>query len=599
MHNPELIYNELIEKYTAQLRNQKRQLGLISVLRLLSFVSVFLSLFLITRISSEAGILTSLLLLVCFFILVKRYNLLARKKDHATSLVLINSEEKDVLKHQYSKFNGGDEFINPEHPYAPDLDIFGTGSLFQYLNRTVTLRGKQLLANRLSFPDRDVSLILRKQAAISEISAMLSNRQHFLATGRLASETQDDMQNILDWMQEKNRYYGNFFYHLLCIILPVATLIVLTAAFFHEGFLSYLIYLFIIQLLIVALHLRFNNLVYEKLGKKLNIFRKYAALFHVIEKDEYRSELIINIQNKLKSNGNSASESVKRLSSIISAFDNRLNLLAGIMLNGVFLWDIQCVLRFEKWKTENRDKIPQWFDALGEYDAICSLANYAFNHPEFVFPEPVSDVILDFKLTGHPLIPDDTRIDNDIRLNGKGEFIIITGANMAGKSTFLRTIGVNLLLAMTGAPVCAQSARFSPVEIFSSMRTSDSLQKNESYFYAELKRLNELLGQLEKGKKLFILLDEILKGTNSADKQRGSRAVLDKIIRLNGSGLIATHDLDLAELEKKYPDNLKNKCFEIEIDGDKIYFDYKLYEGITKKMNALLLMKQMGIINKY
>jgi len=211
-------------------------------------------------------------------------------------------------------------------------------------------------------------------------------------------------------------------------------------------------------------------------------------------------------------------------------------------------------------------------------------------------PDP--DVILDFKKAGHPLIPSATRVDNDIGLKGQGEFVIITGANMAGKSTFLRTVGVNLLLGMAGAPLCAQSARFSPVEIFSSMRTSDSLQKNESYFYAELKRLSELLEKLEKGNTLFIVLDEILKGTNSADKQKGSRIVLEKIIRLNGAGLIATHDLDLAELEKEYPDNLRNKCFEIEMDGDKIHFDYRLYDGITKKMNALLLMKQMGIINE-
>jgi DNA mismatch repair ATPase MutS len=326
--------------------------------------------------------------------------------------------------------------------------------------------------------------------------------------------------------------------------------------------------------------------------------KKYGELFRYIEQEVYHSELAASIKNRLKSDRYGARERINRLALIVSAFDNRLNILAGVILNGLFLWDIQCVLRLEKWKTEYKDKVSGWFNALGEYDALCSLANFAFNHPEFVFPEPDIEVILDFKQTGHPLIPPDTRVDNDMQINRQGEFVIITGANMAGKSTFLRTVTVNLLLGMAGAPVCAQNAKFSPVEIFSSMRTSDSLQKNESCFYTELKRLNELFEQLEKGNRLFIVLDEILKGTNSADKQKGSRAVLEKIIRLNGSGLIATHDLDLAELEKKYPDNLKNKCFEIEIDGDKIQFDYKLCDGITKKMNALLLMQQMGIISE-
>ena len=598
MQNPETIYEARIEKFRARLKIQKRRLSLISVLRLLSFIIAFLSLFLLTRVSVEAGIYTSLLTLVFFFVLIKRYNLLTRKKAHTENLVQINSEEKAVLKHIYNQFDGGDEFLSTDHPFTPDLDVFGTGSLFQYLNRTITLKGKQILADWLSFPCKNVSLILKKQAAVNELATMTDNRQNFRATGKLISETSSDMQNILGWLQGKNRYYGNIYYHMLCYFLPAATLILLMATVINNGFATYLVYLFIVQLLIVGLHLRFNNNVHEILGKKLKIFRKYAALFNYIEQENYKSELLINIQNKLKSDGYTAREKVNRLSSIISAFDNRLNLLAGVILNGLFLWDIQCMLRLERWKKESKDKVKQWFDALGEYDTICSLANYAFNHPDFIFPVPDSNVIFDFKQAGHPLIPGETRVDNDVKLNGQGEFIIITGANMAGKSTFLRTVCVNLLLGMIGAPVCAQGARFNPVDIFSSMRTSDSLQKNESYFYAELKRLSELIEQLENGNKLLIVLDEILKGTNSADKQKGSRAVLEKIIRLNGAGLIATHDLDLAELEKKYPDNLRNKCFEIEIDGDKIHFDYKLYDGITKKMNALLLMQQMGIINE-
>ena len=597
MQNPESIYKERIEKYSAQSGKLIKQLGLISFLRLLSFIIALVSLIFLTKVSPAAGICTLFFFLVCFFLLVKRYQVLSRKNTHTKNLLQVNSEELSSLKHIYNQFDGGAEFINPSHPFTPDLDIFGAGSVFQYLNRTTTLKGKQILADWLSFPCRDISIILRTQEAVRELATMTDNRQNFRATGKMNQETTSEMQHILEWLQEKNRYYRNIYYQIICYALPVLTLILLTANIIHHGFAVYVVYLFIMQLLFVAMHLRYNNKVHGKMGKKLELFKKYGELFRYIEQEKYQSERISGIQHQLKSDVQGARDRIKRLSSIISAFDNRLNILAGVILNGFLLWDIQCVMRLEKWKEKNKDKVIRWFSALGEYDALCSLSNFAFNHPEFVFPEPDTGIILDFKQTGHPLIPSDSRIDNDIQISRLGEFVIITGANMAGKSTFLRTVSVNLILGMAGAPVCARDARFCPVEIFSSMRTSDSLQKNESYFYAELKRLSELFEKLEKGKKLFIVLDEILKGTNSADKQKGSRVVLEKIIKLNGAGLIATHDLDLAGLEKKYPDNLKNKCFEIELDGDKIQFDYKLYDGITKRMNALLLMQQMGIIS--
>ena len=577
MRNSESFYKERIEKYSAQSGKLTKQLGLISFFRLLSFVIALVSLIFLIKISPGAGICGSLFFLVCFFTLVKRYHILSRKNAHTKNLLQVNSEELSSLKHIYSQFDGGAEFINPAHPFTPDLDIFGAGSVFQYLNRTTTLRGKQMLADWLSYPCRDIPLILRTQVAVRELATMTDNRQNFRATGKMNQETISEMQDILEWLQEKNRYFGNSFFHILCYALPVLTLLLLTATIVHNAFSAYLIYLFILQLLFIAMYLRHNNKVHGKMGKKLELFRKYGKLLRYIEQENYQSELVSGIQHQLKSDDKGARDEIIRLSSIVSAFDNRLNLLAGVVLNGLLLWDIQCVLRLEKWKEKNKDNVVRWFNALGEYDALCSLSNFAFNHPEYIFPEPDTGIILDFKQTGHPLIPSGSRINNDIQLSCPGEFVIITGANMAGKSTFLRTVSVNFILGMAGAPVCAREARFSPVEIFSSMRTSDSLQKNESYFYAELKRLGELFEQLETGKKLFIVLDEILKGTNSADKQKGSRAVLEKIIKLNGAGLIATHDLDLAGLEKKYPDNLKNKCFEIELDGDKIQFDYKLY----------------------
>jgi len=198
---------------------------------------------------------------------------------------------------------------------------------------------------------------------------------------------------------------------------------------------------------------------------------------------------------------------------------------------------------------------------------------------------------------GHPLIFKEKRVNTNFEVQKAGEIDIITGANMAGKSTFLRTVGVNLILALNGFPVCASKFQFQLLEIYTGMRTADSLKENESYFYAELKRLKRIIEKLKQGKLTFLLLDEILKGTNSVDKAKGSRKFVDNLIKLKATGIVATHDLSLCEMEKEYPDNIENKCFEVEIDHNKIEFDYKLRSGITKNMNASLLMQQMGIFS--
>lgn len=598
MEHPRDIFEGRITKYTSLKEKQKRRLDLISVLRLISFLVVIVSIFFITKLSVVAGIFSASIFLVYFFMNVKWYHLVERKRNHTSNLIAINKAELGALNYDYQQFDNGAEFIDRDHPYTFDLDIFGPGSIFQYLNRTVTLNGKKMLSHWLSFPENESNVILRLQDAVKELIPKLDSRQNFMASGQLIRESASELKDIDEWLDEKNRYYGKLSYTIISYAVPLITLLIMFLTIFQSGWFQFLIMLFLGQLLIISFHLKTNNRVHAKIGQKLDIFRKYVDLLSYIEQEEHVSDMLKEIKDKIVTKDNPAGRSISRLSKIIAAFDNRLNIIAGVILNGVLLWDIQCMMRLEKWKTKNRNRVAQWLDALGIYDALCSLANYAFLNPGFVFPEPDSSVLLDFKLTGHPLIAPDERVDNNIGISGKGEFIIITGANMAGKSTFLRTVTINLILAMMGAPVCAKYAKFRPVKIFSSMRTSDSLQKNESYFYAELKRLKELLDLLKNGNDLFIVLDEILKGTNSADKQKGSRVVLGEIIKLRGSGLIATHDLDLAELEKEYPDNIRNKCFEVEIKGDNIYFDYILYDGITKKMNALLLMKQMGILNE-
>jgi len=317
----------------------------------------------------------------------------------------------------------------------------------------------------------------------------------------------------------------------------------------------------------------------------------------LIENEPFESPLIGKIKEDIKVNRQSAVRALKELSKIIRAFDSRLNIIVGFVLNGLLLWDLHCIQKLDKWKADYRQLFPGWLDLLGQTDAFISLGNYSYNNPEFVFPFIADDKTpLQATHLGHPLIAGGIRVCNDFILQSKGRICIISGANMAGKSTFLRSVAVNMILALAGAPVCATGMRFTPVRLFTSMRTTDSLTSNESYFYAELKRLRQLEQKIISGEDILFVLDEILKGTNSEDKSLGSRLFLIKIINLGGTGLIATHDTSLGSMETEHPDVIINKCIEVEIDGEMIRFDYKLRDGIASKKNAVLLMKQMGII---
>jgi DNA mismatch repair ATPase MutS len=333
------------------------------------------------------------------------------------------------------------------------------------------------------------------------------------------------------------------------------------------------------------------------LSRKYYFLSSLEELFKVFDNEIFKSSTLNEIKLNISKGEVSAAVSVNKLSRLIQAFDSRLNLLAALILNGLLLWDYHSVYRLEKWKSDYKNLFPVWLEMLGQIDAFISLGNYAGNDPDFVYPV-ISDRNIVFSATelGHQLIDESKRVCNDFILERSGSVCIISGANMAGKSTFLRTIAVNFILGMTGAPVCAKEMNFIPSKLFTSMRTTDSLSNNESYFYAELKRLKKLKSRIENGEPVLFILDEILKGTNSADKSLGSKLFLKRLIELGATGLIATHDTSLGEMENDHPGVVINKCFEIEIDGETIKFDYKLQNGITYKMNAAFLMKQMGIL---
>ncbi len=592
------FYRNKLDQLEEIKKLEKRRLKLFAFTRLILFALVVLAIFIIVPKSISAGLSIVITCLVLFLITVKAYNSQNEKYKHTQALITVNTNEINAIGRDYSVFESGDNFIDHEHPYSYDMDLFGTGSLYQYLNRTVTFKGKELLASLLSKETLESEIIVSRQKAVNELSSMIDLLQNFRAAGSFHKDELSDVELLKEWINKPVQYLSNKFMIFIAWAFPVVLCICIVPAFFLPVFRSISILLFLTNLLIIGTKLTLNSREHGLISKHLKTLKKYAVLFSIIEKGTYKGQKLNVLYDILISGSNSASKSILSLSQIISAFDNRLNILAAIFLEGILLWDIQCMLRLEKWRKQKGIYFEEWMDKLAEFDAYASLATFAFNHPSYIYPEISLTAILETKNIGHFLIPSGQRICNDFEIAKKGEFIIITGANMAGKSTFLRTIATNLVMAMAGAPVCAERLTFKPMIIFSSMRTSDSLNKNESYFYAELKRLKEMLDRLKKGDDLFIILDEILKGTNSVDKQKGSRSALKQIIKYKGTGIIATHDLSLAGIESEFPGQVKNLCFEIEIDNTHISFDYRLRKGITTKMNASLLMQQMGILEE-
>ncbi len=590
-HHPEDFYKERVTILEKELRELKTILRRFIIYRLLAFFAVIYTLFFISGVHLAIRIALPVLCLALFGYLIKENN---KKKELRKKLQIqnrINEDELKCLQGDYSQFGNGDEYRILDHDFAHDLDLFGHSSLFQYLNRSSLSIGAGALARWMSDLCLDKNEIESRQKAIEELSTKTVWRQEFKSYGELSGETPEDIHRILLWGKEDLAINSGGLSKVLMYLIPVYSIVItlmLSMSLMGAQMFSILI---LIPLFIAGAKIKQTTDEYKKLGEGFKALSRFSLMFEKLENEEFKSQK----NSELKSQAEGASLAFGKLYKIMEAFDNRNNFIVVILGNIYWSWDIRCMSRLKEWHLENASNIESWLNTLATMDAFCSLANFKYNQQEdAIFPSITDDNTVEAKDLGHPFLLKEDRVDNDYKIDF-GSFSIITGANMAGKSTFLRTLGVNMVLSMCGGPVLAKEFSITPMSIYSSMRTSDSLQKNESYFYTELKRLHELIIRLEKGEKLFIILDEILKGTNSKDKAEGSMKFVDKLLHLDSSGLIATHDLSLCEIEKQYPDRIQNLFFDVEIENDDLSFDYKLRHGICSNMNATFLMKKMGI----
>lgn len=515
--------------------------------------------------------------------------------QHTKYLIEINENELKALSYNYYHFAEGTAYKSKDHFYANDLDIFGHASLYQYINRAGSEMGKNTLATWLMNPASSET-ILARQEAIKELVKEPAWRQQLQACGmtkRIQQETKDRLEN---WLEEDARFLNNKYLLLFRYIMP-ALLITVLVLNVTDVLSNYVRNYFLLASALFAFYISKKvTLLHQQVSKMTDELEVLSDSIRLIEEKSFTSFFLQGLQKQFVQQSTTASKQTSKLNKILEKLDLRFNFVVFIPLDILFQWDLQQAIALEKWKEENHSKVMQWFIALGQMEAVSSLATLSFNHPEWCFPVLKNEhFFIEGKNIGHPLIQADKCVSNPLKINHVGELILVTGSNMAGKSTYLRSVGVNTVLAMAGAPVCASDFCLSPVQIISSMRIADNLEENTSTFYAELKKLKLIIDKVNNGEKVFILLDEILRGTNSLDRHTGSAALIRQLIKQNAACIIATHDVELAKMKEEYPENILNYHFDVQVSNDELYFDYKLKEGICTSLNASILMKKIGI----
>lgn len=584
------FYQQRKDRFAAELSHIEKEISRISNLCIAIAIAILGVIYLAS--TSPGWIYVTFPVIAFFVYLVYRHDKLFVRSVHLANLVKLNHAEVQSLNGDFSTLSSGDEFIDTHHPYSYDLDIFGDGSVFQLINRCNTFRGKQSLADRLARPLPSAGDIRSHQRAVAELNPRVDFRQNLAAASLEAGEAPGDREQLLSWLKTSSFVYGRPYMHVLLWVLPAVT--ISAVVLFLAGYVPQIVPLSLVftQWIIYGLYNKRVNVFHDYISRKKMILEKYSAMLDIIRAQSFDTSPLKDIHER----ASDAGLKVHQLARLVSNLNARLNFLTTLFVNSLLMYDLQCVYRLEKWKHYNGSRLDQWLNAISEVEVFGSFANFAHNHPHCNFPDITEKLLVDAEGLGHPLLRPEECITNAVAIGPAPSVHIVTGANMAGKSTFLRALGVNLVLALAGAPVYARRFSCPLIPLRSGMRTADSLKDHASYFYAELNRLKAIMDELRQGNPLFILLDEILKGTNSTDKQKGSIALVLQLVEQPCLCVVATHDLALGELAGQHPGAIKNYCFEASIVDDRLSFDYTLKEGVAHTMNASFLMKKMGIV---
>ncbi len=594
------VFRQASEQYQKLEQQQKRQLNRISQLRL----SVFLVAAVIGILSTINeyivwGIAVSAILFVLFVGFVIYHHKIKRKWQTTGCYITIYQQYIDRITGSWGSFkDSGRDFINSKHPYMNDLDLFGNNSLFQWINLANTHDGRVALHDLLVTPDKDPDAIRVRQKAIAELAQKHDFCNELQAAGMLAEDISDSPERLLSYIEKSETIIGGGKLKFAFYLLPICTVLSIPLSLF--GFVAPML-----PIILIAIHVAITAVGYGKNATTLNVVYKYKSdieayrsVIAVIERESFNDEHLVQLKEQFQNNGRSVSEQLKSLERLAGAIDMRHSALLYFILNGLLLWDYHCMFALEKWKDGHGKSVRRWIGAVGDFEALSSLAVIARINPDWSFPEIIDqqqtvNLQIEAEQMGHPLIQADKRVSNDFAIqNSLG---VVTGSNMSGKTTLLRTIGINLVLAYAGAPVCAKKMQCSILEIFTSMRITDDLNSGISSFYAELLRIKMIIDFAQEKKPMIFLIDEIFRGTNSLDRITGARTVLKNLSKEWIIGLISTHDFELCDLENDGRYKIQNYYFTEHYIDDQLKFDYVLRSGRCKTANARYLMKMVGI----
>ena len=591
---PDRVYKKRIEELTVQLNRLRRKSNVIAWSRFF-VIAAMVALFFYLR--PFGYMYVGLVMIILFAVFLRLVVLSGRNNDLIANLKLlikINQQEISIASDDYLAMPDGSEYLPASHNYAHDLDIFGRASLYQYINRTTSEQGHQALAKWLLAP-ADKFDIPERQEAATVLKDNVEWRQQLQAYGMATQVNVNTQQKIGNWLALPNQFAKSY-WKILRFVLPG---IIISALLLHIAGIMPAQWFYLFVIIFIGLSSYTSKMitpVYLQLNKIVEEISTLSNSIAWIEQQPFNASLLTRLQQQYTTNNNKASEQVRGLKQILDRLDFRLNPVVFLPLNTFLFWELQQAIALEKWKAVNKINVVNWFNTLGQIEAVSTIATISFNHPEWNFPViTADDGVFNASGLGHPLIADTKRVVSSFQTFGPAKLSLVTGSNMAGKSTFLRSVGINIVLAMMGSPVCAKSLTLSPMSIISSMRVTDNLEESTSTFYAELKKLKHIIEAVYRNEKVFLLLDEILRGTNSLDRHTGSTALIKQLLKHNAVGILATHDLELAGLIKEYPFNIRNYHFDVQVEGEELYFDYKLKEGVCQSLNASILMKKIGI----
>ncbi|MGV8984344.1 MutS-related protein [Clostridium sp.] len=597
MKTEKKLYINRKKHYDHLLKKQNETASFIGILRFLVFASgLGFTIFFYLRLNYYLCLAVLIATTVIFVFLALKHSKIKHNKIRCSILCDINENALKRLDNNWKDFSdSGEDFSNEDHNYSKDLDIFGVSSLFQWINSCITYLGREKLKDTLSSPIYSIKQIYKRQEAMSELAKNIGWTQRFETEAILSENKNHNPEELIKWAADKNEFFLKSWVIAIIRLLPAITLSLLILSLFFSN-LSYRIGLIgiVIQLILLTVGFREISSNLDTVNEYKDTLIIYNKLLMHIENKNFSSEYLKSLKEKLiNMDGIKASHQIKKLANLVNLISDRKNIYY-LPINILFLVDYQCLINLQRFKKTSGVCLKSWLDVIGEMESLNSLSTIAYEHKDWAMPKFQEEPpIFKAKNLGHPLLGSN-RVYNDIHIEKSQNILLITGSNMSGKSTLLRTTGINLILAYAGAPVCAESFYCSIMDIYTCMRTSDNLEKNISSFYAELLRIKKLVTATENNAPIFFLLDEIFKGTNSIDRHTGAKVLVSKLCNDNALGFVSTHDLELGDIEKTNK-KVKNYHLKEYYKDDKLYFDYKLRSGVSTTRNALYLMKMAGL----